>query len=67
VHLYQAPLAIGAPPIKILRTIGVHHGRSLTLGTTYGIGASAHSEFRWISEPSNHFVIRVRGHSPITR
>jgi hypothetical protein len=61
VRLYQAPLVTGAQPIKILHTLPVLGGGSITLTSAYGIAPTDHSEYLWISEPVRHRVIRVRG------
>lgn len=64
VLLYQAPLVTGAAPVKSLHTIPVLGGGSITLVSAFGIAATDHSEYLWISEPTRHHVIRVRG--PLT-
>jgi hypothetical protein len=61
VLIYQAPLAIGAAPVKTLTgAIPVLGGGQIVLTHAAGVAPTDHGEFLWISEPANHRVIRVR-------
>lgn len=65
VRLYQAPLAIGASPVKTITSpLSVLGGGQINFTEIHGLAPTKHSEFLWMADTVNHRVLRVR--SPLT-
>jgi sugar lactone lactonase YvrE len=67
VRAYQAPLATGAQPLRVLTAVAVLGGGQISFdgeGEVQGLAITPDSQFLWVAQPRRHRVLRIR--APLT-